>query len=48
MLERLLGSKFGALSEPTRARLAQASVDELMRWAERLLAAATLDEVFGD
>lgn len=48
MLERLLRSKFGALTEQTRARLAQASVDELMRWAERLLAAATLDEVFGD
>lgn len=46
VLERLLGLKFGAVSVATRERLRTASLDELDRWAERLLAAASLEEVF--
>jgi predicted transposase YdaD len=46
LLERLLFKRFGPLPPATRARLAQASTDQLERWAERLLDAQTLDAVF--
>ena len=34
--------------ESARSRLAAAEVDELLRWAERVLSARTLKEVFAD
>jgi hypothetical protein len=44
----LLQLKYGDLPEPALARLHSASVDELDRWAERVLTAATLGEVLGE
>lgn len=46
LLMRLLALRFGSLADSTRERLAHASLVELDRWAERLLVATTLDEVF--
>jgi predicted transposase/invertase (TIGR01784 family) len=46
LLEKLLTSKFGPLSEETAQRLQRATESELMLWAERSLTATTLDEVF--
>jgi hypothetical protein len=48
MIERLLGARFGNLPAASRERVASASADELDRFAERLLAAGSLDEVFAD
>lgn len=48
LLERLLTKRFGPLSESVRTRLSNASVEELDRWAERVLDAPTLDAVWGD
>jgi len=45
---RLLRRRFGRLSAAIRARLAAASPDQLDQIAERLLDAATIDEVFRD
>jgi hypothetical protein len=42
---KLLALKFGALTAETTARVQQASTEELDRWAERLLNAASLDDV---
>ncbi len=47
LLERLLIKRFGPLSETTRSRLENASLEQLEGWADRVLDAATLDEVFG-
>jgi hypothetical protein len=38
--------KFGELPEQVRTRLAGASIPELDAWAERVLFASTLDQVF--
>ena len=38
--------KFGALDSSTRSRVRRAEPEELERWAQRLLTADTLDEVF--
>jgi hypothetical protein len=46
VLARQLARRFGPLSSRTRARLQKASVAELERWADNILDAATLDEVF--
>ena len=40
--------KFGPLSEEQTQRVRQAGVEQLDRWAERVLDAESLDEVFGD
>lgn len=40
--------KFGAPSEATVQRVQSASMDELDRWVERILAASSLDELFAD
>jgi predicted transposase/invertase (TIGR01784 family) len=51
LLLKLLGLKFrpgGELPEPDRARLTSASVVELDVWAERVLFAATLEQVFAE
>ena len=45
MLRKLLTRRFGALPEAARARLDAADVVTLDTWAERVLTAATLDEV---
>jgi hypothetical protein len=46
MLLRLLGRRFGAVPEPIAARVAVATPPELERWSDRVLDAASLDEVF--
>jgi predicted transposase/invertase (TIGR01784 family) len=44
VLRRLLSRKFGELPESVRARLEQASIEELERWTEQLLNASSLEE----
>ncbi len=46
LIERQLELKFGPLPEATRARLENADADTLLHWADRVLAADTLDAVF--
>ena len=46
MLTRLLEHQFGALAESHHAKLKSADPESLLRWAERLLTAKSLDEVF--
>lgn len=46
ILERLLQRRFGAIDVATRARLSEATCAELERWAENVLEARTLAEVF--
>lgn len=43
LLLKLLGLRFGRLSESTRSRIGAASIEQLDRWAERVLTAPTLD-----
>ncbi len=38
--------KFGALSGEIRARIEAANAEQLLAWADRILFADTLDEVF--
>lgn len=45
LLLKQLGLRFGPLSEATRARVAAATPEQLDTWVERVLTAATLDEV---
>lgn len=42
---KLIGLRFGPPSEATHARIMAAPSEQLDGWAERLLTAATLDEV---
>ena len=46
VLRRLLSRRFGALPPWVEERLAQADQEALERWAERLLEAVTIEEVF--
>jgi predicted transposase YdaD len=46
MLLRLLRIRFGALPADTEAHVQAADPETLLRWSERVLTAATLDEVF--
>ncbi|MFV8751847.1 Rpn family recombination-promoting nuclease/putative transposase [Nannocystaceae bacterium ST9] len=48
LLMRQLALKFGEPSERERARLTRATLAELDLWAERILVASTLDELFAD
>ena len=48
LLERLLAKRFGPLDDDIRARLKAASSEQLETWAERLLDAANLSDVFGN
>jgi hypothetical protein len=48
LLERQLAKRFGPLSEDTRARLRSARTQQLETWAERVLDAPSLAQVFGD
>ncbi len=43
---RLLHLRFGRVPDPVRARIRHASAAELETWAEAVLEATTLDEVF--
>jgi flagellar biosynthesis/type III secretory pathway protein FliH len=43
---RLLARRFGALPEAVTARVMDAGLEELERWSDRILDAASLDEVF--
>lgn len=47
LIARQLARRFGPLGETVRARLSQASIDELNAIGERLLNAASLDEALG-
>ncbi|MBE7374219.1 DUF4351 domain-containing protein [Pseudomonas lopnurensis] len=47
VLSRLLIRRFGPLAPEVEQRLQQAGLEELERWAENVLEAKTLDEVFG-
>ena len=46
LLERQLRRRFGMLSPEVAERLSQASAAELETWAENVLDAPTLDDVF--
>ena len=46
VLERLLQRRFGTLSAEETERLTDASMEDLETWAENVLDAQTLDEVF--
>lgn len=47
LMNRLLTRRFGPLPKEVQARLATASTRQLEHWADRVLDAASLDEVFG-
>jgi len=48
ILRRLLTRRFGLLSDEVEQRLHAATVQDLERWADRVLDAQRLDEVFRD
>jgi predicted transposase YdaD len=48
LLASLLVKRFGPLPEAIQERLSQSTSEQLERWGERLLDAATLDAVFED
>jgi len=48
LLERLIAKRFGHISEDTSTRLRTATTDQLEIWAERILDAHSLPEVFSD
>ena len=48
ILQGQLEEKFGALSEQTKARLREATEDQLTRWARRILIADSLEAVFAE
>ena len=45
-LMRQLRTRFGALDAASESRVAEATVDELNRWTERVIAAERIDDVF--
>ena len=47
-LLRLLNRRFGPLSADVTRRLAQSTPEQLEIWAERVLDARTIDEVFAE
>ena len=46
VLQRQLARRFGPLPTEVVAQIAAASVDEIERWCDRVLDAASLDDVF--
>jgi len=46
VLLRQIERKFGAASPEVRKRVESASTDDLLRWADRVLAAGSLDDLF--
>jgi hypothetical protein len=47
-LLRLLARRFGTLPDSVKARIDGAGSEDLKRWIDRILDAASLDEVFAD
>lgn len=47
LLLRQMERRFGPLDEPIRQRLRVADAETLLQWGERVLTAATLEDVFG-
>ena len=45
-LLRLLEQRFGALPETVTARVTRASMQDIERWLDRVLRAASLDDIF--
>ncbi len=48
LLERQIIKRFDSVTEDTRTRLRTATTDQLETWAERILDADTLTELFSD
>ena len=48
LLLRLLERRFGPLSDAARQRVVKADAETLLTWADRILDAKTLPEVWGD
>ena len=48
VLRHQLRLRFGPLDEATEARIATATSDQLLRWAERVIEADSVEGVFGD
>lgn len=48
LLLRQLAAKFGAVPQSVEERIEGANEDELGRWGELLVTAASLEEVFGE
>lgn len=46
LLQRLLVRRFGALPSDVLAKISTANTSQLERWADKVLDAAILDEVF--
>jgi len=46
ILERLLTRRFGPLPEPLQVRLHSATSEQLEHWADQILDAATIEDVF--
>ncbi len=46
VLKELIEHKFGMVDPDLETRLQEASLDDLLRWSRKILAASTLDEVF--
>jgi hypothetical protein len=47
ILKRLMSRQYGPLPGWAEERLAKASVDDLEQWADRVLEATSIEEVFG-
>jgi flagellar biosynthesis/type III secretory pathway protein FliH len=48
ILTRQLAQKFGPLPEHRARRLQDADADTLLKWSERVLTAAAIEDVFDD
>jgi hypothetical protein len=48
VLLKLLEKKFGSVGPEIRDRVVSATIQDLDRWVERVLSAATLEEVLSD
>ncbi len=48
VLARLLNKRFGSLDDSTRARLNTAALEQLEHWTDRILDAASIDQIFRD
>lgn len=47
LLIRLITRRFGQLSADTKQRLLEATPEQLEQWADKILDAETLEDVFG-